>query len=162
MRISAVKALGAIAIACSASSSFGQSLAPVVIPQGVGCPFTLSIQQLEPDERRVHPTGTGIVVTAGPFPSVQLMNADTGKSLTLSSKGANKRTGPTSEDGSYTETYTGHWVVVWYPTDQPAGIGPAAIEYAGRLVIVQNRITGASILVSQTGKEVRDLCAALV
>jgi len=158
MRQSKVKTLGAIALACASTGSFGQALDPIPFPAGIGCSFPLTIQPLAADPRTVHVTGTGTVVTAGPFGDVQLINANTGKSVSLSSKGAPWRS-VENRDGTFTNTFTGHWVIVWFPSDQPAGIGPATIEYVGRLVVRQDG--DVSTLVSQQGREVRDICAAL-
>jgi hypothetical protein len=152
-----VKALCATAVACTATGSFA-ALDPFTIPAGIGCQYPLTIQPLEEDPRTLHFTRSGMLVLSGAFGSLQYINANTGKSLTLSSKGAVFRS-VDNGDGSSTNTLTGHWTLIWFPGDKPAGIGPSVIEYSGRLVYRQ--VGDESTLISQDGKEVRDICAAL-
>src|SRR5437879_1540037 len=68
MRNSMIKALGAIAVACATTGSFGQALDPFTFPAGVGCDFPLTVQPLAVGTQAIRveadKTRTGMVVTA--------------------------------------------------------------------------------------------------
>jgi len=166
MHISSLKTAGAIAVACAATGSFGQSLPPDdIYPAGSECAFNLRVQYLEPDTRKFQEKRNGTLLLTGAFGSLKFINDDTGESITLPSKGAVLRAVPNDANTpplSYTYYLTGHWVLIAFATDKPAGIGPSVIEYTGRLVLLQegkNYLN--STLISQQGRQVTDICAAL-
>ena len=157
---SIVRKLGAAALALSAAGTALAQLEPFTLPAGVACDFPLTFQPLAPGHQQIRITDqqgrTGTAIFAGQFGTLQVINAATGESLTLPGKGAVNITRDNG-DGTQTITLAGHWVVVWFPTDNPAG--PSTIEYVGQVVIRQAGTV--STLVSLKGKQVLDICAAL-
>lgn len=61
-------------------------------------------------------------------------------------------------DDTLTFTATGHFGLVMYPSDVPAG--PSTTQYIGRIVFNVDLVTGIFTLVSTTGSAV-DVCAKL-
>jgi hypothetical protein len=164
MTCSLVKMLGGLVIAASATSAaFGQT-----IPAGLGCEFGLIFEPLEAGhqfvrlDRLVADHGrSGILIVAGQFGRLKVSNETTGESLVLPGRGANLMI-VNNADGTQTLTFTGYWVISWFPTDTPAG--PSTIQYVGRLVVLNTTLqdgTVVSVLQSVSGKEVLDVCAAL-
>jgi len=60
-------------------------------------------------------------------------------------------------DNSYTYTATGHNVIIFFPTDVPAG--PSTMQYVGRIVFTTDA-EGVSTVQELSGKQI-DICAAL-
>jgi len=164
MTRSFVRMLGGIVFAASATGAvFGQGL-----PAGQGCEFGLIFEPLEEghqfvrlDRLEADHGRTGMLILAGQFGRLKVSNESTGESLVLPGRGANLMV-VNNSDGTQTLTFTGYWVISWYPTDTPAG--PATIQYVGRLVVLNTTLqdgTVVSTLQSVSGKEVLDVCAAL-
>jgi len=97
---------------------------------------------------RVLDTGTGSALV--------FTNVASGKSLTTRSNGAVSQK-VYNPDGSYSETDTGHNVLILFPTDQPPG--PTTQLIAGRLRFAVS-LEGVFTVESVSGK-VTDICAAL-
>jgi hypothetical protein len=148
-------AIAAVALTAS-SAAFGQ-LEPSTLPAGLGCTFPLVFQPLAAGHQAVRVERVGMLIIAGQFGTLQISNGNNlDNSLVLPGKGANFFS-VDNGDGTQTWTFTGHWVISWFPTDTPAG--PKTIEYVGRLVVRQSG--SVSTLISLNGKEVLDICAAL-
>ena len=65
----------------------------------------------------------------------------------------------TTPDGRTTTfTATGHFVLILFPTDVPAG--PSTTYYVGRVVVTIDNLTGVFTL-QETRGTATDLCAAL-
>ncbi len=60
-------------------------------------------------------------------------------------------------DGSYTETLTGHNVLILFPTDVPAG--PSTTLYVGSVVFTVD--LAAVFTVQRVSGKATDICAAL-
>jgi hypothetical protein len=146
-----VRTLGAAAVCCATSAAMAQSLAA-----GVGCVFPLEFTSLAAGHQSVRLDKSNVLIFAGQFGTLQVSNPWNQESITLPGKGAVLRS-VRNPDGSATNTFTGHWVVSWFPGDNPAG--PQTIEYVGRLTIRQ--VGEQSTLLSLDGKQVMDICAAL-
>ena len=164
MTPSIVKNLAALAVAVSAANAaFGQTL-----PAGLGCEFGLVFEPLAAGhqfvrlDRLVADHGrSGMLIVAGQFGRLKVSNESTGESLVLPGRGANLMV-VNNADGTQTLTFTGYWVISWFPADTPAG--PSTIQYVGRLVVVNTTMQDGSVvsvLQSVSGKEVLDVCATL-
>ena len=154
-----VKKLGIAVAIVAASPAFAQPIPPFTIPAGIACEFQLTLQGLDLGHIQVRDQlgRAGMVITAGKAGALQFINDSTQANLTVPGKGAVSIRVPNG-DGTDTLTLTGHWVIVWFPTDNP--VGPSTIQYLGRLVI--NVAPGEIFtLVSLNGQQLTDICAAL-
>jgi hypothetical protein len=61
-------------------------------------------------------------------------------------------------DNTYTYTATGHNVLIFFPTDVPAG--PSTMQYEGHIVFTVDENTGVSTVQEISGRQI-DICAAL-
>ena len=96
-------------------------------------------------------------IIAGKGSFVTFTNLESGATLSVKTYGfAAHQTD--NGDGTITETDTGHFGLILFPTDIPAG--PSTTSYVGRLVIAINLNTGVFTVQSFTGKAT-DICAAL-
>ena len=141
-----------------------QSLAfDIELPPGVACDFPLGINIGVP-EHRVMKTfydkeGNPVrFLQAGEGNLLEFGNLDSGSTISLKTGGSVAQIIPNS-DGSETWINTGHNVVVFFPSDVPAG--PATTLYIGKLVFrlnpSENMIDGIE---SFSGKST-DICAVL-
>jgi len=151
---------------CALALVLGAAASPAradVFPAGIACSFTLETTELQPTKQQFRDAQgrTGVVLYTGQFGTLQFTNKDTGTSITLPGKGANYVATIDTKGNITGFTFTGHWVIIWYPTDI-SPVGPATIEYVGRLVVrVGPAPNFAGTLVSQEGRQVRDICAVL-
>jgi hypothetical protein len=134
---------------------------PMVLPAGQACEFELQIESdTNPNRvfREWRDSDGKLVRTleAGQAGDVTLVNNGTGASLTLEGQGAVNHT-TYNPDGSWTTSLTGHYVLIMFPTDIPAG--PSTTLYVGRVTYTSTP-NGTFTLVGSSGTQ-RDLCAEL-
>jgi hypothetical protein len=95
-------------------------------------------------------------LAAGKGYTLTFTNLSTGNSLTLPASGSVQRT-TVNSDGTSTVVSTGHNVVIFFPTDIPAG--PSTTLYIGRVVYTVDA-AGVFTLLSTSGRTT-DLCVLL-
>jgi hypothetical protein len=153
--------LSALLVATLLSPASPAMAATTNLDPGIGCDFALRIdsnggklhEKLFTDKAgnpvRFLSAGKGVVLT--------YTNVDSGKSVTIRTDGSvtSIRFNP---DGTQTWTTTGHFGLVLYPSDVPAG--PSTTQYIGKLVFNVDPATGVFTFVSSTG-QARDICAEL-
>jgi hypothetical protein len=130
------------------------------LPAGVACAgFDLRVEGAG-DKRimREFTDRNGNVVrllSAGKGFTLTFTNLDTDESLTVQSNGSVERT--TVSDGTSTVVGTGHYVLILFPTDIPAG--PSTTLYVGQVVFTVDA-NGVFTLQSTSGTTT-DICALL-
>jgi hypothetical protein len=155
-------------LACVTAAVVGHGIAAnaadpeftLVLPAGIACEFEL---QLDVSGGKLHfrefkdPHG-GLVRTlfAGKGFAFRFTNTATGTTLETRSNGIAAHA-TYNADGSFTQTDTGHTLIVFFPTDSPPG--PSTTLITGRLVFTVDAL-GVGTLISLSGKET-DVCAAL-
>jgi hypothetical protein len=132
----------------------------IELPAGVACAFALGVEGTG-DKRimREFTDRNGNVVrtlAAGKGFTLTFTNLSTGESLTLPSSGSVQRT-TVNSDGTSTVVSTGHNVLIFFPTDIPAG--PSTTLYVGQVVYTVDA-SGVFTLQSTSGRTT-DLCALL-
>jgi hypothetical protein len=133
----------------------------VVFPAGTACTFDLQVDGFGGHRQfREFKDKSGNVVRtldAGTGSALTFTNLSTGTVLTTPSNGAvSRRT--FNPDGSFTETDTGHNVLILFPTDNPAG--PSTTLIVGRVVFTVD--LSAVFTVQRVTGKVTDICAALL
>jgi hypothetical protein len=133
----------------------------LVLPAGVACEFELHIDVSggnliirefeDKDGQAVR------LLTAGKGFTLVFTNAETGATFSLKSNGAVTRT-TINPDGSKTVTSTGHNVLIFFPTDMPAG--PSTTLYEGRVVYTVVGTDEVFTLLESSG-QTTDICAIL-
>ena len=88
----------------------------------------------------------------------RLTNLNNGKSLATRNNGASAVVEFNPTDNSIKQTINGHALVVWFPTDVPAG--PWTKLNSGKVVFSVSLGTGQGTLISMKGNST-DVCAAL-
>lgn len=155
-----------VATAVTSSALIGTAVHPAaaaeepLFPAGIACTFALDIDGV--DNRKVHDfvdvDGNAVQLITGLAGPTTFTNADSGATLTLPARGTAWKV-VTSPDGSTTSfTTTGHFVLVLFPSDVPAG--PSTTLYVGRVQFTINNLTGVFTLEDTRGTAT-DLCAAL-
>lgn len=94
---------------------------------------------------------------AGQGPALGFTNLSSGASFLVKAKGLVDRI-TLNPDGSTTLAATGHFVVIFFPTDVPAG--PSSTLVMGGRVVFTTTAEGVSTLQHQSGKTL-DVCAVL-
>jgi hypothetical protein len=127
---------------------------------GEACAFALHVEgtgdkriMREFTDQNGNPVRT---LAAGKGFTLTFTNVSTGKSLTLPSSGSVQRT-TVNNDGTSTVVSTGHNVLIFFPTDIPAG--PSTTLYVGQVVYTVDA-SGVFTLQSTSGRTT-DLCALL-
>ena len=132
-----------------------------MFPAGTACEFELRVES-ETNPNRVFrewPDSDGNLIRtleAGRGSDVTFVNTETGASLTLKGNGAVNHT-TYHPDGSWTTKLTGHYVLILWPTDTPAG--PSTTLYVGRVTYTSTP-DSTFTLVGSSGRQ-RDLCDEL-
>ena len=147
-------------LAAAQPAAADQGSPDVEFPQGQACNFKLDvyIDGAGPDtktffDRNGSPVRT---ISAGRGPGLTFVNADSGSEYTTAPNGSVARA-VFNADGSQTNYLTGHFVVILFPTDIPAG--PSTTLYIGRVVYtVDNQ--GIFTLRESSGRSI-DICEAL-
>src|SRR3954471_15237415 len=157
----AVALSSALAVGPTASASAAEQDFSIVVPAGQACAgFDLGIHAVGSKRiMREFTDANGQVVrtlAAGKGYTLTFTNMRTGARVTLPSNGSVSRT-TVNSDGSLTVESTGHNVIVFFPTDIPAG--PLTTLYVGRIVYTVDA-AGVFTLRSVSGKTT-DLCALL-
>ena len=157
-RVVAVAALGSVAVIATGVEP--AAAAEPDFPAGVACTFPLDVDGV--DNRKVHEftdaNGNDVQLITGLAGPVTFTNADTGASLTGPAMGAVWKLVTTPDGRTTTFTATGHFVLILFPTDVPAG--PSTTYYVGRVVFTIDNLTGVYTLQETRGRAT-DLCAAL-
>jgi hypothetical protein len=130
------------------------------LPAGVACAFDLGVEGAG-DKRIMREftdqNGNPVrMLAAGKGFTLTLTNLSTDNSLTLPSSGSVQRT-TVNSDGTSTVVSTGHNVLIFFPTDIPAG--PSTTLYVGQVVYTVDA-SGVFTLQSTSGRTT-DLCALL-
>ena len=134
----------------------------VDLPAGLACAdFDLRIE-ITGNPHRVFrqftdKNGNVVYLFAGKQNSLSFTNLNTGATLALRPKGGVERS-TYLPDGSTLATFTGHNVLILFPSDVPAG--PTSTLYVGQVTLTIDNTTGVFTLGRTAGKSV-DLCAAL-
>jgi hypothetical protein len=131
--VTALALASAVAVATAAPASAAEL--DLLLPAGTACSFELHIEGTG-DKRimREFTDQNGNLVrtlAAGKGFDLTFTNTSTDESISFSSNGSVERT-TINADGSSTVQTTGHNVVIFFPTDVPAG--PSTTLYEGRLV----------------------------
>jgi hypothetical protein len=157
----ALAVASALAVGTSVPVSAAAPDFSIVLPAGVACAaFDLGVEGTG-DKRimREFTDRNGNVVrtlAAGKGYTLTFTNLSTDSSLTLPSNGSVQRT-TVNSDGTSTVVSTGHNVVIFFPTDIPAG--PSTTLYVGEIVYTVDA-SGVFTLQSTSGRTT-DLCALL-
>ena len=154
--LSASAAVAALTLAPMAPAS----AATFTLPAGLACSFELQIDQT--GDRQVHkefvaPDGSIRTLDAGKGSDLVFTNVATGATFSLAGNGAVRWQRFDTATGSSRLTLTGHTVVIYFPTDKPAG--PSTTLVVGREDIAVDR-DGNFTRLSRTGRTI-DICAAL-
>lgn len=156
----ALAVASALAVGTPVSVSAAASDVEFDLPAGQACAFPLHVVGTG-DKRimREFTDRSGNVVrllSAGKGFTLTFTNVDTGESLTLPSSGSVQRT-TVNSDGTSTVVSTGHNVLIFFPTDIPAG--PSTTLYVGQVVYTVDA-SGVFTLQGTSGRTT-DLCALL-
>jgi hypothetical protein len=156
-RIAAVVAISGAAVLVL---SRGPAAADQIqLPAGTACQFPVLLDT-GPDSRNSHTftdaDGNVRMIVAGLANSVTLTNLDTDAALSFPATGAmwNIVMRP---DGTSTFTANGHFVLILFPTDVPAG--PSTTRYVGHVVFTID--ANNNFTLQRTNGTATDLCAAL-
>jgi hypothetical protein len=150
----------ALAVGTTVPVSAAEADFSIVLPAGLACAFDLGVEGTG-DKRimREFTDRNGNLVrtlAAGKGFALTFTNLSTDNSLTLPSNGSVQRT-TVNSDGTSTVVSTGHNVVIFFPTDIPAG--PSTTLYVGQIVYTVDA-SGVFTLQSTSGRTT-DLCALL-
>jgi hypothetical protein len=150
----------ALAVGTTVPVSAAEADFSIVLPAGLACAFDLGVEGTG-DKRimREFTDRNGNLVrtlAAGKGFALTFTNLSTDNSLTLPSNGSVQRT-TVNSDGTSTVVSTGHNVVIFFPTDIPAG--PSTTLYVGQLVYTVDA-SGVFTLQGTSGRTT-DLCALL-
>jgi len=98
------------------------------------------------------------MLTAGKGVDLEFVNEETAATFKIKGNGSVSHT-TYNPDGSSTVSTEGHNVIIFYPTDLPAGVGPSTKQYVGRVLYTVDEY-GTFMLQEVKGKTT-DICAAL-
>ena len=158
----ALAVVSALAVGTPVPVAAAEADFSIVLPAGLACPaFDLGVKGTGDKrimrsftDRNGNPVRT---LTAGKGFTLTFTNRSTGNSLTLPSSGSVQRT-TINNDGTSTVVSTGHNVLIFFPTDIPAG--PSTTLYVGQVVYTVVNASGVFTLQSTSGRTT-DLCALL-
>ena len=158
--VAALALTSALAVATAAPASAVKPPDPITLEAGLACEFELKIE-FSGGKRitREFTDETGNVVKiieAGKGFELTFTNLDNGEFIVFPSNGSVSQT-TINADGIATVQATGHNVVIFFPTDVPAG--PSTTLYEGRLVYTVDA-DGVFTLQSSSGPTT-DICALL-
>jgi hypothetical protein len=151
-----------VALASVAPSTAAAADFTLELPAGMACEsFDLRVEG-DTNPRQVYKefydkNGTLVrILSAGKGNRLSFTNVATSATLELEANGSVTKIVPNS-DGSQTWTVMGHNVLIFFPTDVPAG--PSTTLYVGRVVFTVDA-SGVYTLQSTSGTSM-DICAAL-
>jgi hypothetical protein len=156
-----------LAIAAGSAALIGTVVQPAAAADdppdfepGVACTFGLNLDGV--DNRNVHEFtdvhGNDVQLITGLAGPVTFTNVVSGAALTLQARGAAWKIVTSADKKTTTFTATGHFVLILFPTDVPAG--PSTTLYVGRVVFTIDNSSGVFTL-QETRGTATDLCAAL-
>jgi hypothetical protein len=131
----------------------------IVLSAGIACDFALRVDILGGTQvqKTFDKHGTLRTLSAGKGSALTFTNTATGATLSLQPNGSVSRTTTPNSDGSTTVVVTGHNVLIFFPTDVPAG--PSTTQYVGRVVYT---VDSAEVFtLQQVSGRSTDICAAL-
>jgi hypothetical protein len=132
----------------------------VDFPAGQACNFDLRIEgwggNRHVKEFRDENGKVVRILDAGTGSALRYTNLETGKTFSTKSNGAVTKI-RYNPDGSYTQELMGHWVLILFPTDVPAG--PSTTLIVGRLVYTVD--TNNIFTVQDVSGKTTDICAVL-
>jgi hypothetical protein len=132
----------------------------ILFPAGIACNFELNVAFSGGNQvyKEFRDKNGNLVRTlsAGKGSALTFTNTATGATLSLKPNGSVTHT-TINPDGSSTVVVTGHNVLIFFPTDVPAG--PSTTMYVGRVVYTVDN-NGVFTLQTTSGKAT-DICAAL-
>jgi hypothetical protein len=137
--------------------------ADLELPAGVACDFALNVDILGGNQVMKEFTDkNGNVVrrlSAGKGSELFFVNVETGATLSLTTGGSVRHTTvhPVGSETVETVTDTGHTVLIFLPTDVPAG--PSTTLYLGRVVYTVDKDGNATL--QEVHGKTTDICAAL-
>lgn len=157
-------ALMSLAVVAPASSAERPPTAPDVsidLPAGLACTgFDMRIEiwgaGREPREFRDRNGNVVRILEAGKGNTLAFTNLDTLTSYVVGGTGSVQHT-VVNPDGTSTVSNTGHNVIIFFPSDVPAG--PSTKQYIGKIVYTVDQ-NGTFTLQSAKGREI-DICAAI-
>jgi hypothetical protein len=158
--VAALALTSALAVATAAPASAAAPDFAFRLDPGLGCDFALGVAGT--GDKRIMKTFTdqnGNVVrllSAGKGFELTFTNLGTGEFIELSSNGSVERT-TVNADGTRTVQVTGHNVVIFFPTDVPAG--PSTTLFEGRLVYTVD--AGGVFTLQTSSGPTTDICALL-
>jgi hypothetical protein len=130
------------------------------LPAGLACSFALRVEVVGGNQVQktfVDKNGTVRTISAGKGSALTFTNTETGSTLSLKPNGSVTFTTTPNADGSTTYVVVGHNVLIFFPTDVPAG--PSTTLYIGRVVFTVDS-AGVFTLQEVSGKST-DICAIL-
>ena len=133
----------------------------ITLPAGLACSFELQIVSTgAPQVTKTFTTADGIVrlLSAGKGSDLVFTNVATGATYALKGTGAVSWTSVNTTTESRRLTLTGSNVIIYFPTDVPAG--PSTTLVVGREVIGIDDSTGKFTRIARSGTTT-DICAAL-
>jgi hypothetical protein len=142
------------------------SHAQIYVEPGLGCEFGYMITLLNAGNQQsidnTARTRKGQIILAGESYDV-LFTADSGQTYTLKGKGGAQFASP-NPDGTYTYRFSGNYVLIWFPADDPTGAGGSGPESwitTGNVTLRSDTLlNGPWVLTSSSGRRI-DLCALL-
>lgn len=158
----AARGVAALCLAAAAVPVAAQGAPDLLIdlPKGLACPdfdLRLEARGALPTVRELPAkNGTVRIIQAGRGWALTLINLNSGASLDLRPNGSvsETRVGP---DGTAYVSSRGHNLVVWFPTDVPAG--PWTRQYVGLLTYTVS--PDGTFTLGKTSGKVVDICATL-
>lgn len=165
VRLASILALGAVCLAAPPASAAPPEPPGDILfdlPEGLACPdFALRAEGVNSNatfkEFTDEDGNTVRIITAGRGYTVTYTNLETSESLTYKSNGFATIATLDPGTGLVTVRSTGHFGLIMFPTDVPAG--PSTTQYVGTVVYTMDP-NGVFTILSTSGTEV-DVCAAL-
>lgn len=151
-----------LALALGLASHVNAADPDMTFEAGVACDFALNIYIAPSDVQRVWKEWTDEngypvrALSAGKGSAMTFENAETGSTISTKANGAVAHITYNADDTT-TQVLTGHWVIIMWPTDIPAG--PSTTLYVGRVVMTMDAAFNTTIL--ETSGKATDICAAL-
>jgi hypothetical protein len=153
-------ALFVVAVALAAGRADAARQSTTVYAAGTACPFPLQIDSTggpQVNKTFAGPDGSVRFLSAGKGSDLVFTNLTNGKTFSLAGNGAVSWLRIDSS-GAAVFTLTGHNVVIYFPTDHPAG--PSTTLVVGREEISVDLSTFGFTRISRTGSTT-DICAAV-
>jgi hypothetical protein len=149
-----------VAVALAVGRADAAADSTLTFDAGVACSFPLQVDITggpQVNKTFQAPDGSVRILSAGKGSDLVFTNLATGATYTLSGNGTVSWL-RIDTAGSARLTLTGHNVVIYFPTDNPAG--PSTTLVVGREDIAVDLTTSQFTLLSRTG-DTTDICAAL-